>query len=94
MSTKKYKEMAELYKIFASDWKECLDFSDEALEDMYNSESFGAVKTKSNNGYAVGKKWLSVNVSMWKEDIHRGHLPRQELYSDSKFPKWWLDKVL
>ncbi len=28
--------MSELYRVFATDWKDCLDFSDAALLELYN----------------------------------------------------------
>lgn len=84
--------MAELYKVFASDWKHLYDFSDEALIELYNVESYGG-KVSDTNGYALGKKWLNVHVSMWREDIESGILFKSELYSDNKFPHWWLDSI-
>ena len=86
--------MSELYRVFANDWKDCLDFSDVALLELYNYESYGGVRPASNNGFYHGKKWLNVNVAMWKEDISRGMLCRRELYEDPKLPHWWLDSVL
>jgi hypothetical protein len=71
-----------------------LDFSDEALIELYNYESYGGSTPKSNNGFYHGKKWLNVNVAMWKEDIEAGVLIKYELYLDEKFPHWWLDSVL
>lgn len=84
--------MAELYKMFANDWKHVLDFSDEAMIELFNAESYGT-SVSNNNGYAHGKKWLNLNVSMWKEDIELGLLRVHELYEDPKFPHWWLDRV-
>jgi hypothetical protein len=68
--------MAEIYKMFASEWENVLDFSDE-----------------QTNGYMHGKKWLNLNVTMWKEDIEKGLLFVHELYEDPKFPHWWLDRI-
>lgn len=84
--------MAEVYKLFARDWKDCLDFSDEMMVELYNQESYGGF-VSSKNGYAVGKKWLNVMVTMWKEDIQQGYLFLWELYEDTAFPHWWLDMV-
>jgi hypothetical protein len=81
-----------LYKQFASDWKHVLDLSDAAMLELYNHESYGCT-IQQNNGFAHGKKWMSVNVSMWKEDIEAGDLLVSELYADEKFPHWWLDSV-
>jgi len=69
-----------------------LNYSDEALLELYNAESFGG-KTSSLNGFAVGKKYLSVHVEMWREDILGGILFKHELYEDEKFPHWWLDSI-
>ena len=90
--TRKFKRMAEVYKVFCSDWIDCLDFSDQALKELFIAESLGG-QVASNNGYAEGKKFLNVNVSMWKEDIEKGNLFIHELYCDDKLPNWWLDKV-
>lgn len=90
--SKKFKRMSEIYKMFARDWEQFHDFNDEALLELYNSESYGG-PVSQKNGFALGKKWLSVNVAMWKEDIDKGLLHVRELYEDPKFPHWWLDSV-
>lgn len=82
--------MAELYRHFGKEWEHCLDFSDGAIVELYNSESYGT-PCKSNNGYLIGKKWLNVTVTVWKEDIEKGLLFRWELYDE--YPSWWLDSV-
>jgi hypothetical protein len=68
------------------------DFSDQALIELFNHESYGT-PLSPNNGYALGKKWLNVHVAMWKEDIRDGFLFKKELYDDPKFPHWWLDSI-
>lgn len=78
--------------MFANDWSHVLDFSDESLLELYNNESYGG-PIKQTNGFMHGKKWLNLNVSMWKEDIERGNLFVWELYGDPKFPHWWLDRI-
>lgn len=83
--------MAKLYTVFAAGWTG-LDFSDDSLLEMYNSESYGTPVNRKN-GYFVGKQWLSVNVQMWKDDRARGHLVLSELYADERFPHWWLDRI-
>jgi hypothetical protein len=65
-----------------------------ALIELYNYESYGGQLCKKTNGFMHGKKWLNLNVTMWKEDIEAGLLFKFELYQDSKFPHWWLDNVL
>jgi len=85
--------MAEIYRIFAKDWEHVLDFSDDALLQLYNHESYGG-RIDSNNGYAHGKKYLNLHVTMWKEDIAKGLLFKHELYEDNVFPHWWLDNIL
>ena len=84
--------MCEIYRIFSNDWKHLLDYSDEALLELYMSETFGD-KVSAKNGFAVGKKYLSVHVEMWREDIGKGLLFKHELYEDEKFPHWWLDSI-
>jgi hypothetical protein len=86
----KFKRMAELYKHFARHWTG-LDFSDEALLEMFNSESYGT-RVNPKNGYLVGKGFLNVAVTSWKEDVALGTLFVKELYQDG-YPEWWLDGI-
>ena len=85
--------MCELYELFSQDWRDCLVYGKDAQREMFLSESRG-LPINPNNGYLVGKKWLSVQVTMWKEDIAKGLLFKDELYRDERFPHWWLDRVL
>lgn len=89
--SKKFKRMAELYKYFARHWTG-LDFSDEALLEMFNSESYGT-RVNPKNGYLIGKGYLNMTVTSWKEDIALGTLFVKELYADGNFPEWWLDGI-
>lgn len=93
----KFKRIAELYKWFGKDW-DGLDWSDQALVDAFNSDSYGMPSKeellKNRNGFYIGKQWMGVSVSMWKEDLEKGHLSRIELYEDPNLPHWWLDVVL
>jgi hypothetical protein len=84
--------MSELYRFFARNMGD-LDFSDQALLNLYNHESHGA-SLSVRNGFAVGKQYLNVQVTMWREDIRRGWIFKHELYADESFPHWWLDSVL
>lgn len=90
--SKRFKRMAEVYRIFATDWAHLHDFSDEMLIELFNAESFGS-EVSPKNGFACGKKWLNVNVAMWKEDIALGLFRASELYADPKYPTWWLDQL-
>lgn len=90
--TGKFKRMCEVYTIFSKDWQHILDHTDQAKIELFNHESYGT-PISNNNGYSVGKKWLNVHVSMWKEDIQKGLLFKRELYADKKFPHWWLDSI-
>jgi len=89
----KFKEQAKIYRLFAKDWEKLLDFSDAALLSLYNHESYGT-KLSEKNGFAVGKKFLNVQVTMWKEDLDNHSIFKWELYEDDRFPHWWLDSVL
>lgn len=84
--------MCDVYMVFAHDWVDCLDFSDEKKVELFNTESYGG-RCSRNNGFYHGKKWLNVTVTMWKEDVRCGNLFLRELYEDDKFPHWWLDSV-
>ena len=85
--------MSEVYLVFARDWKDCLDFSEDSLLELYTYESCGGQSPNQKNGFAHGKKWLNLHVEMWKEDIQKGLLQKSELYQDESFPHWWLDKI-
>lgn len=85
--------MIPLYLLFSKEFENILDFSEDMLYELYCSESFGG-KCSKNNGYYHGKKWLSVTVSAWREDIEKGYLFPLELYQDPNYPHWWLDSVL
>ena len=89
---KNFKKMIALYEYFG---KECggLDWSDNALYDLYIFESTGKGRIKPNNGYAYGKHTIDITISMWKEDLDKT-LWLHELYEDPNLPDWWLDKVL
>ena len=91
--SKKFRRMAELYRHFAANMSSKLDFSEEAELSLYNHESYGRPLTPSN-GFAVGKQYLNLQVTMWREDLRRGWLFKHELYEDPTFPHWWLDSVL
>lgn len=90
--------MSEVYKTFAGNMNN-LDFSEHSKIEMYKFESTGKgniqldMFANSINGYAYGKKMLNITVAMWKEDIRNRLLFIGELYKDSKFPHWWLDKI-
>jgi hypothetical protein len=90
--SKRFLRMAAIYKIFAMG-AEKLDFSDAAREEMFVAETYGKFVSESN-GFANGKKWMDVNLSMWKQDIRDGLLRKKELYEDPMFPDWWLNRVL
>ena len=87
--------MVPLYLYFSRGFKESLnlDFSDDMLYELYESESFGG-QCSPLNGYYTGKKWMSVTIAMWKEDLALGSLFPLELYRDPELPHWWLDRVL
>ena len=91
--TSKFMRYAILYKQFGSEWTG-LDFSEEALIEMFNNESAGTTLDKKKNGFYIGKQWMGVTISMWREDRLSGHLRLRELYEDGKYPHWWLDSVL
>ena len=85
--------MCEIYRIFSKDWEDCLDFSEQKMVELYYSESYGE-PVSSDNGYYIGKRYLNLQVTMWKEDISKGLLRKFELYEDGNYPHWWLDRVI
>lgn len=85
--------MSELYVHFGKPMAPSLDFSDEALLSLYNHESYGTALSPKN-GFAVGKQYLNLQVTSWREALRRGIIARFELYEDPSYPHWWLDSVL
>jgi hypothetical protein len=59
---------------------------------MFNGESFGTAVDDTKNGYYIGKQWMGVTISMWKEDLEKGQLNLWELYEDPRLPHWFLDR--
>jgi hypothetical protein len=95
----KFFRMSEIYRHFSEPWAHLCDFSDEARHSMYRFESRGTPlppysDPRRLNGYQLGKHWMDVTVAMWKDDLAKGLLFRQELYSEPCYPHWWLDLVL
>ena len=81
--------MASYYIRFAKDHMDICDFSDEAAKAMFDYESKGIgdlsmsiFSREKLNGYAVGKHWMDVTVSMWKDSLKTGHLIIKELLND------------
>lgn len=103
MITKPFKQMAEVYKVFAKDWKHVCNFGPVSLDQAFKAETYGREHKRSYskkmgngrlNGFLVGKHWMDVTLAQWKEDIPQGMLFKYELYREGQFPSWWLDKVL
>lgn len=94
--SKKYKKISDAYLYFAKDFIDSSDTSDKAMIDMYSFETFGHPKIKyselqSNgtyNAYAIGKHWMDVTLSMWKEDLKSGIITKNELYMDDEIPSF------
>lgn len=74
---RKYRNKCKVYKHFARKY-DGLDYSDEVMLAMFQYESWGKGDIKSNNGFAIGKKWMDVTISMWKEDLDSGLLTPAE----------------
>ena len=85
--------MIPLYRHFAKDNEHGLDFSDDMLYQLYDNESKGVGKIDPRNGFAHGKKIMSITIEMWKEDMWITLFP-WELFEDPNLPDWWLLKVL
>jgi len=89
---KNFKKIIPLYRYFG---RGCtgLDWSDVALFAMYEYETHGAKKVKSNNGFAYGKMMMDISITMWKEDLNHT-LWLEELYEDPNLPDWWIQKIM
>lgn len=99
--TKRFIKMCEVYKVFAKSW-DC-DFSDFAMKEMYEFETFGKGNIeisgfntigKKSNGYAVGKKWLNVTLDMWFDSIKKfgWRYTISELNKDKEIPRWYIEE--
>lgn len=82
--------MQPIYARFAAEYSDH-DFSEAAAFEAYLWETNGIKPQNNRNGYVLGKKWMDVTISAWREDWGQT-LGRKELYED--FPKWFIDKVL
>lgn len=92
--SKKYKKMIEVYNAFRLDNCDHLDYSDEALLQMYEFESRGVKTDLSKNGFFWCKHNLDLSVTSWKEDLQTGLITKKELLNDEKFPRWWMEKII
>ena len=61
--------MSELYRLFGSQWQN-LDFSDDALIEMFNSESYGTEVDKNKNGFYIGKQLWGAVVKFMVAQAH------------------------
>ena len=87
--SKRWRRMADMYRMFAGDYPQA-DFSESAALAMYLHESTGAPMPDAlSNGYALGKKWMDVTVAGWKEEIPQCGLLVSELQADG-VPDWFL----
>lgn len=85
--------MAEIYEKFVKDCQN-IDLSEEAAYQMYRYETFGGIIPNNSiiNGYELGKKWMDITISMWKEDLLCKNLFVFELQEDG-YPDWFLERV-
>ena len=92
--SEKWLKMAKIYKRFVEVDFSFADFSEQAATDMFLHESAGVPfpPSSTENGFALGKKWMDVTISMWKEDMQKGLLRAQELLDDG-YPQWFLERI-
>ncbi len=79
----KYKKKAQVYRQFAKDWP-FLSFGEDELLECYFWETNGTEIKSSQNGFVFGKKWMDVNLAMWKQDLASGILFVEELTQEQK----------
>jgi hypothetical protein len=92
----KFKKKALLYKHFGSLFGK-FDFSDESMLSLFNHESYGTELNRSDNGFAIGKKWLNWHITNWKQGLVEGSITRYDLLFDVpnvEGYKEMVDKVL
>ena len=76
MISKRYQKKLSVYRKFAQEYSE-LKFDGKAALECFEWETYGK-KISESDGFAVGKKWLDVTLSMWKEDLITGLLSEEE----------------
>lgn len=86
--TDKFREMAEFYAKFAV--YSNMDFSDEALRQAFEAETYGIKHDLKNNGFAFGKKSMNITIAAWKQDLQDGLITKFELmenYPEESFAR-------
>lgn len=61
-----------------------LDFSEKALQEAFEKETFGIRHDMSKNGWAFGKKAFDITVASWKEDLADGLFCKYDYLRDYK----------
>lgn len=70
------------------------DYSDNAMIEAYNVETFGLKEFSAINAFIYGKQQLNLHVTSWKEDMNKGTLFMVELYyGNENIPHWWLNSI-
>lgn len=70
--TAKWRRKAEIYRRYARSAEATgfvCDWSENAAEEMYSFESTGKSTPARDNGYAIGKGWLDVQIASWIDDV-------------------------
>jgi hypothetical protein len=97
MIPKSYKKWAKIYKLFAEETYNNLDFSDESSEEGFLFETYGKRNlemnnfSKENNGFIIGKKLMDIALKEWKEDFNAGLWFFEDI---DRFPPWFKYKIM
>ena len=78
----RWRRKADVYRRFAAVAERTgfvCDFSESAARAMFTRESTGRGDVSPDNGYAIGKSWLDVQLAMWREDIPLGLVSMDEI---------------
>ncbi len=70
--TDRWRRKSEIYRRYARSAEATgfvCDWSEAAAEDMFRYESSGGTPPAKDNGYAIGKGWLDVQIASWVEDL-------------------------
>jgi hypothetical protein len=89
--SKKYRDIAQMYKYFGRERIYLMDFSESALEAIFANESHGTPLNEKTNGFAYGKRLKDITVASWKEDLGT-LLFSWELYL--QYPKDFIDGIV
>lgn len=78
--TPRYHQVAQFYARGLED--SGFDFSEQAMLEMFEAETYGTKHDLRHNGYSFGKKAMDITLAAWREDLLLGNITKYELWSE------------